>query len=82
MTLATRIRALHNTFQAWSRGEPYPSPEAWMQFGRDLREASFEAACQELGIDTSVIDIAVAEKMAERVPSAEIIQFPDRGGVR
>ncbi len=57
--LSTKIMRLRETFDAWSKGNPYPTEQAWLQFARELRDLQFEAAMLELGVDLSVIDVAV-----------------------
>lgn len=66
--LSAKIKRLRDTFDGWTRGNPYPTIEAWAQFSRELREITFEAAMLELGVDLTVVDVAVeAAKSDHRV---------------
>jgi len=57
--ISAKIKRLRDTFEAWSRGDPYPTTQTWLQFNRDLKEIAFEAAMLELGVDLTVVDVAV-----------------------
>jgi hypothetical protein len=57
--LSVELARLRDTFEAWSRGDPFPTAEAWYQFQRDLRELTGRLALQEAGIELSVIDVLV-----------------------
>lgn len=48
--LAADLALLRDTFDAWSRGAPYPDEAAWRQFQRDLHAAASRAAMAEVGI--------------------------------
>ncbi|MFH0302660.1 hypothetical protein AAFX91_36950 [Bradyrhizobium sp. 31Argb] len=55
--LSTDLKRLHDTFEGWSRGQPFPTIDAWIQFGRDLKSTIARAALLELGVDVRVLDL-------------------------
>jgi hypothetical protein len=57
--LSADVKRLRDTFEAWGRGDPFPDEEAWRQFNRDLRDLQFRVAMLELGVDLTVVDVAV-----------------------
>ena len=63
--VASDVARLRQTFQAWSRGTPYPTLEAWLQFDRELRDLHAKVAMLELGVDASVFDLAAEAAEAE-----------------
>lgn len=77
--LSAKIKRLRETFDAWNRGDPFPTPEAWIQFGRELREITFEAAMLELGVDLTVVDAAV--EAAKANSNVIVLQPRKRRGI-
>jgi hypothetical protein len=63
--LAAKMKRLRDTFERWTRGDPYPTPEAWLMFRQDLKDMAFEVAMLELGVDLTVVDIAVEAAKAD-----------------
>jgi hypothetical protein len=70
--LAADIKRLRDTFEGWTYGRPYPTVEAWQQFRRELKELSFKVAMLELGVDLTVVDVAV--EVAK--PDTRVVLFP------
>lgn len=70
--LSADMKRLRETFDAWGRGQPFPTIEAWHQFASDLREMTFKVAMLELGVDLAVVDVAVE---AAR-PDTRVVLFP------
>ena len=58
--LAKDLRRLSDVFDGWCRGRPYPTPEAWQAFRRDLRHAAAKASLAELGVDPDLFKLAAA----------------------
>ena len=57
--LATEMKELSDRFNGWCIGKPYPSVEDWFKFRSDLRAMFVKVAMHELGVDLSVVDVAV-----------------------
>lgn len=57
--ISADVKRLRETFEGWCRGAPFPTLEAWMQFGRELREIQFKVSMLELGVDLTVVDVAI-----------------------
>jgi hypothetical protein len=76
--VSAKLKRLRDTFAAWSRGDPFPDEESWLQFGHDLREVTFAVAMLELGVDLTVVDIAVE---AAR-PDSNVMVFPQPRAAR
>jgi hypothetical protein len=70
--LSDDIRRLRETFDGWSRGQPFPTLEAWFQFSRDLRDLTFKAAMAELGVDLTAVDVAIEANK----PDSRVVRFP------
>jgi hypothetical protein len=62
--LTAEMKKLRDTFEGWTRGNPFPTIEAWFQFRNELRELSFKVAMLELGVDLTVVDVAVEASKA------------------
>lgn len=57
--LAAEMKRLRDTFEGWTRGDPYPTEEAWLLFRNDLKHLTSKVAMLELGVDLTVVDVAV-----------------------
>jgi hypothetical protein len=57
--LSLELARLRDTFDGWSRGDPFPNETDWHQFGCDLRELVAKLVAHEIGVELSVIDVLV-----------------------
>ena len=63
--LATEMKELCDRFDGWCIGKPYPSIHDWFRFRSDLRAMFVKVAMHELGVDLSVVDVAVEAAKAD-----------------
>lgn len=63
--LSVELARLRDTFDGWSRGDPFPTEAAWLQFQRDLRGLVSRLAAQEIGVDLTVINAIVQSAKAD-----------------
>jgi hypothetical protein len=57
--LSDNLKRLQREFENWTAGTPYPTETDWHQFRRDLKNCVVQATMLELGVDLTVVDVAV-----------------------
>jgi hypothetical protein len=70
--LSAELAKLRDTFEAWGRGDPYPTPETWWQFQSDLRDLVKKLALQDVGVDLTLINVLIQS----REPNSNVVFLP------